>query len=81
MLRPEQSSAALMRDFVQKSSKPNDFVSDAFARILFTAKGCLLLDHHREFVRCNKDSVFVEKSMAGLVEVYSCQLLNKASLI
>lgn len=50
---------------------------DVFVRTFFTAKACLKLDKQRQFVDCKKIGKCVGKSMAGLVEVYACQLLNE----
>lgn len=67
-----------MRGLVWKFSNTGDLVLNAFARrfIHRTAKPCLFLNNHRRFLGCEKDNGGVEKSSAGLVEVYACQLLN-----
>lgn len=80
VLQPEQKSAALIDEgFFAEVFKPGELMLDASVRTISTAKSCQLLNKHRRFLGGKKDSDCVEKSIAGLVEVYDCVLLNDKS--
>lgn len=68
-----------MKDLVRKLSNPSHLMLDAIAGMLSAVKMCLLLDKHTQLLGCDKDGDFVEKYMAGLVEVHVCNPLDSMS--
>lgn len=72
MPRPEQKTAALVKGPLQKLSKQGKLALDTFAKMLCTVKAFLVLDKHKRFVECEKDSGFVENPIARLAGLYAC---------
>lgn len=69
----------LMKYPVQKISKSRDFILDAFARTISTAKVCPFLEKKMRSLSCANDGSCLEKSTVGLVKAYAFQLLNDKS--
>lgn len=76
MLRPGQTSVALLKALLQTFLKPDNLLLDRFDRTHFTVHACLLLGGYKELLRYEKDSNCVEKLMKWAVEVYGYQLLT-----
>lgn len=79
MLRHEKKNVALIKDPMREFSNPGDLVLDLFAGTLSTASSGLLMYNGRRFWGFEKDIGCLEKSLAGIFEVYVCQLLNDKS--
>lgn len=79
MVQTEHSSAMLIMDIVQNFSKPGQQVLDPFARTIYSAKACQLVDKNRMFIGCDKRVGGLQKYMPSLVKVYASQLVNDVS--
>lgn len=70
MLPHEQKSVGMLRDLVQKFSKPGDLITKGVPGMLSTLKTCLLLDKHGQFVGYDKDSGNAYKLVGGFIECF-----------
>lgn len=76
-LEPELKSVTILKKYVPKFQKLGSLILKIFAWSLPTGNRQLLLDEHRPFVGCEKDSECVEISLEGLLKVYGCLLLKQ----
>ena len=63
-LRPEQKSAALLRELVSRFSQPKDLVVDLFGGTFSTAVACISLPEHRRFIGCEMDAVCFSRAFS-----------------
>lgn len=75
----KQKSVVSTKDIEQKFSNPGDLERDLFARMRHTGNVCLILDNQMRLVRGKRDGGCMEKSMEGLVEIFSFLLQNNDS--
>lgn len=75
--RPEQKSAAGVKDIVRTFSQPVHVVLDPCVGTFATAKACMMLPRHRRFIGCEMDTGCCHKSCIYMVETILRQGLNQ----
>ena len=78
-LRAEQNPVALLKELINRFSKPGDLVEDFFAGTFSTAHACLELPSSRSFVACKQDLKCLELSRAHTIRKVAFYAVSNTS--
>lgn len=78
-VRAEQKKVACMEGFINSFLKPGNLVLDPCLEMLPTAKACMPLPNHLDFIGCEIGKFCIRASMPSAVETSARKLLNDDS--